>query len=75
MTSIHIVAHGDTLWKIAEKYLGDGTRWPEIWELNKATIERERRIASFKNLSGPDLIYAGIQLRLPASETKNPAGR
>lgn len=31
---IHTVAKGDTLWKIANKYLGKGARYKEIKELN-----------------------------------------
>lgn len=31
---IHIVITGDTLWRLAEKYLGKGNRYPEIMELN-----------------------------------------
>ena len=30
----HIVKHGDTLWKIAEQYLGKGSRYTEIVKLN-----------------------------------------
>ena len=31
---IHTVIHGDTLWAIAGKYLGSGSRWKEIVRLN-----------------------------------------
>ncbi len=47
------VVKGDCLWKIAEKHLGDGARWNEIYELNKGVI------------SNPSLIYVGQQLVLP----------
>ena len=30
----HTVKHGDTLWKIAEQYLGKGSRYTEIVKLN-----------------------------------------
>ena len=30
----HTVKHGDTLWKIAEQYLGKGGRYTEIVKLN-----------------------------------------
>ena len=33
----HIVKKGDTLWGIAEKYLGDGSRYPEIMKRNSLT--------------------------------------
>lgn len=30
----HVVAAGDSLWKLAEKYLGDGRKWGEIAKAN-----------------------------------------
>ncbi len=33
----HTVQRGDTLWEIAKKYLGKGSRYPEIMELNGLT--------------------------------------
>ena len=32
---IHRVVEGDNLWDIAERYLGDGERWHEIFALSK----------------------------------------
>ena len=49
----YTVASGDSLWKIAREKLGEGTRWEEIYELNKNQI------------SNPRLIYAGQDLLLP----------
>ena len=49
----HTVGPGDSLWSIAKKYLGDGSRWGEIYELNKDSI------------SNPNLIYDGQVLKLP----------
>ncbi len=34
---IHEVQRGDTLWKIAQTYLGSGSRYPEIMQLNGLT--------------------------------------
>jgi hypothetical protein len=34
----HIVARGDTLWRIAQKYLGDGKRYPEIHAINQPPL-------------------------------------
>jgi nucleoid-associated protein YgaU len=50
----HTVAKGDTLWKISEKYLGKGARYPEVFEANRPM------------LSDPDKIYPGQMLRIPA---------
>ncbi|HEU0089844.1 MAG TPA: BTAD domain-containing putative transcriptional regulator [Pseudonocardiaceae bacterium] len=54
--------HGiyDSLWRIAERQLGDGTRWPEIWELNKGQIQVDGR-----KFTNPNLIHPGWRLRCP----------
>ena len=49
---VHIVKSGDSLWKIAKTYLGDGSRYPEIKLLNGLTS---------------NVIYAGQKLKLPVS--------
>lgn len=33
---------GDTLWDLAERFLGSGTRWDEIYRLNRSTIRSPR---------------------------------
>lgn len=47
---IHTVVKGDTLWEIAQAYLGDGSRYKEIRELN--------------NLKS-NVIYIGWKLKIP----------
>ena len=47
------VKKGDSLWKIAANTLGDGARYPEIFEANKEVIR------------DPDLIFPGQKLRIP----------
>lgn len=49
----HTVEKGDTLWAIAEKTLGNGARYKEIFEANRPM------------LSDPDKIYPGQTLRIP----------
>jgi nucleoid-associated protein YgaU len=50
----HTVEKGDTLWAIAEKTMGNGSKYTEIFEANKPM------------LSHPDKIYPGQVLRIPA---------
>ncbi|MEY8357079.1 LysM peptidoglycan-binding domain-containing protein [Lachnospiraceae bacterium 54-53] len=49
----YTVVKGDSLWAIAKKQLGNGSRWQEIYNLNKDKI------------SNPNLIYPGQVLNLP----------
>lgn len=35
----HTVRKGDTLWDLAQQYLGDPFRWPEIYRRNTATVQ------------------------------------
>lgn len=49
----YTVQKGDCLWTIAEKNLGDGNRWKEIYELNRDSIR------------DPGLIYPGQEFVLP----------
>lgn len=53
---LYIVKSGDTLWRIAQKFCGDGGRWLEIYELNR------------DKLANPDSLQAGLVLTLPSFE-------
>lgn len=54
----YIVRAGDTLWSIAEKYLGGGHRWQEIFNLNKHVIG-----------SDPNTIHPGQVLVMPGGSS------
>ncbi len=56
----YTVTRGDHLWGIAERFLGDGFRWVEIWKLNQ-----QRTMTDGRTFVDPNLIYAGWQLELP----------
>ena len=49
----HEVVKGETLWALAERYLGDPYRWPLIYEANQGAI------------TDPDLIFPGQTLAIP----------
>jgi hypothetical protein len=51
----------DTLWDIAERHLGDGLRWREIYALNE-----NRLMPDGQRLTKASLIHPGWILRLPA---------
>ncbi|MFI7122662.1 BTAD domain-containing putative transcriptional regulator [Amycolatopsis sp. NPDC049868] len=52
----------DSLWRIAQRCLGDGDRWPEIWALNQGSAQPGGRL-----LTNPNLIHPGDTLRVPTT--------
>lgn len=50
----------DSLWRIAARELGDGRRWPEIFEINRGMPQPYGRV-----FTRPSLIFPGQVLRLP----------
>lgn len=57
----------DSLWRIAARTLGDGARWPEIFELNKG-----RPQPSGRTFTNPSLIFPGEKLTLPGDPIVSP---
>jgi nucleoid-associated protein YgaU len=51
---VHVVHNGDTLGRLAKRYLGDEGRALEIFDLNRDV------------LSNPHLLPIGVELRIPA---------
>lgn len=49
----YVVQHGDTLWGIAARFLGNGARWPEIYKI------------SHLRSGDPNLIYPGETVNIP----------
>ncbi|MEZ4710790.1 MAG: peroxidase family protein [Caldilineaceae bacterium] len=69
---IHVVKPGETLRMIADQHYGDESKWPIIFQANRAKI------------ANPDVIHAGQRLVIPAldgaaasaeAEVAAPAGR
>ncbi|WP_410647988.1 BTAD domain-containing putative transcriptional regulator [Amycolatopsis sp. cmx-4-54] len=52
----------DSLWRIAQRCLGEGDRWPEIWALNHGRAQPVGR-----TLTNPNLIHPGDTLHLPTT--------
>lgn len=50
----HVVAPGDSLWKIADERLGDAHAWTSLWDANAGTT-----MADGRTFSDPDLIHPG----------------
>ena len=56
----HTVVRGNTLWGLAESYLGDGRKWREIYDANRDQIR------------DPDLIYPGQVFSIPNAVCVDP---
>ena len=56
------VKRGNTLWGLARTHLGTGTRYQEIFDLNRGRVQ-----AGGRTLRNPNLILIGWVLELPAS--------
>ena len=55
---VHVVKRGDTLWDLANAYLKNPFRWPEVFQRNTDIVEN------------PHWIYPGETIRIPSSEVK-----
>jgi nucleoid-associated protein YgaU len=51
--AVHVVAKGDTLYRLARQYYNDQRRWKDIYEANRSKV------------SNPDLIHVGQELVIP----------
>lgn len=61
-TRTHVVRAGETLWILADRYLGNGNRWREILRLNASVIR------------GPQDVPVGATLRIPGGRTQPAPG-
>jgi peptidoglycan hydrolase-like protein with peptidoglycan-binding domain len=57
---VYTVLKNDTLWGIAKKILGDGNRWPEIYNSNRSIIGKN-----------PNIIIPGTKLTIYKSNTQS----
>lgn len=65
-TKTHTVVSGDTLWGIAKKYYGDGTKYTKIYNTNKTVIENEAKKRGKSSSSNGNWIFPGTVLTIPA---------
>ena len=61
----YTVKSGDSLWGIAKKYLGNGSKFPEIYTLNKDVIEAAAKKHGRASSSNGHWIYPGTVLKIP----------
>ncbi|MCX4617903.1 LysM peptidoglycan-binding domain-containing protein [Streptomyces mirabilis] len=58
------VRSGDYLSKIAEEELGDGDKWPELFEASEGKPQPH----GLPEITDPDVIYAGQQVTVPGTQ-------
>ena len=56
----YTVKHGDSMWEIAKKYLGDGSKYKQLYNMNKELIDKRNA----KEGTPKYTIYTGQVLRL-----------
>lgn len=56
------IESGDTLWDISADELGDGARYPEIFEASKGIVQPDG-----STITDPNLIYPGQTVSIPAA--------
>lgn len=62
---VYTVKLGDTLWDLAEKYLGSGPAWPAIMA---ATNKKNVEDSTFAKIANADLIHPGWKFLIPSAE-------
>jgi len=62
---VHEVRRGDTLWRIAEQMIGDGSLWPALYRANRDQIK------------DPAILHPGQRLAIPEPGliARTPRGR
>ena len=66
----YTVVRGDTLWAIAKKHLGEGSRYTVIYDANKETIEATAKAHGKPNSDHGHWIWAGEVLFIPIGTTE-----
>lgn len=61
----YTIKSGDTLWAIARKHYGSGSKWQTIYKANKTIIEKTAKKRGKKSSSNGHWIYPGTILTIP----------
>lgn len=60
----YVVQHGDSLWTIARREYGDGSRWKILYEVNQPPIRKAHLLRPGMVLTLPSLAQRGVQGRI-----------
>lgn len=61
----YVVQRGDTLWGIAQRYLGAGNKYGVLYQANKASIESIARSHGYSSSQGGHWIFPGEKIVIP----------
>lgn len=61
----YTILWGETLWEIAEKFYGDGSRWVELYNANKDVIEAHARDRGMVDSQNGRWIWGGTIIVIP----------
>lgn len=60
----YTIKKGDTLWAIAKRFYGAGSKWPTIYNANKSIIESTAKKHGKKSSSNGHWIYPGTKITI-----------
>lgn len=62
----YTIKSGDDMWTLSYKFLGDGGRWKELYEANKAVLDKKAAEMGHPNNDG-SWIFPGTTITIPQS--------
>lgn len=64
-TTAYKIKRGDTLWGIAQRFLGSGAKWRTIYNANKSIIESTAKKRGFSSSNNGWWIFPGVTIQIP----------
>lgn len=71
----YTIVSGDTLWGIAKKKLGDGSKWTLIYNANKDVIENAAKSHGKASSSNGHWIWPGTQIVIPNGSSSSSSSK